>query len=54
MGGVSAGRQLALPEARVLNSKELLAGLEIVMPKARADRPSPELLAWHAAELFRG
>jgi len=33
---------------------ERFAGRAITVPHAVADRPSPELLDWHAADVFRG
>lgn len=33
---------------------ERFAGRAITVPRAPTDQPSPELLEWHAAEVFRG
>jgi putative restriction endonuclease len=33
---------------------ERFAGRAITVPRASIDQPSPELLDWHAAEVFRG
>jgi putative restriction endonuclease len=33
---------------------ERYAGRSILLPKAAADRPDPERLEWHVAEVFRG
>jgi hypothetical protein len=33
---------------------ERFAGRAITVPRALVDQPNPELLDWHAAEVFRG
>ena len=33
---------------------ERFAGRAITVPSVLADQPGPELLEWHAAEVFRG
>jgi predicted restriction endonuclease len=33
---------------------ERFAGRAITVPRAPLDQPNPELLDWHAAEVFRG